>query len=239
MSSDSEYSDVENTVQDHIEVDSEEEVELSPYGKLSKELTDTLSSLQEEYTTFSEEFKEMYDSYKVMSKNYTKSIKNINSILKNLEKQKNAELKSAGKSRKKTSNGKKREPTGVAEPRPVPQSLVKYLDLETDALFPRTTVAKLVLEKFKTVEKFKQLSKEDVAEDGKFSGEKSGAYVISDKKVAKIFGVNKGFIVSTVGSKGSNNSIQTMLKEIYDNDEDYQEEYQKFKDNKTSKSSSA
>jgi hypothetical protein len=97
-------------------------------------------------------------------------------------------INKARKEKKKRTNNAR---SGILREAPIPELLIKFLDLKEGTLLARPSVASRLNNKFKDL------------------GLKKGQDTILDKKTAKIFGLEEGHVIRFT-------QVQTFLKEIYD-----------------------
>lgn len=171
---------------DNEEIDDEEIKEKTK--RLShEELLDEINKIFENENILENEILQIEKVLEIKHKLRSKYRKQKNKYFMLLSKAYQDDINKVRKERKKKSNNK----SGILAEHPIPPILQKFLGLPEDTLMIRPKVFSLLNNKFKEL------------------GLKHGQDTILDKKTAKIFGVNEGYVIEFV-------KCQKFLAEIYE-----------------------
>merc|ERR1711903_213465 len=157
-----------------------------------KDLSTKVKENYEIYKDIINEIDEVDQTLSTLSKKCNDLKKSRDKLDKKFKKEMDSIIKELDKNNQKKSKHKKQS-GGITEPKPVPQVIKKFLDLEAEVLLTRPKVHSKLHAKFKEL------------------GFVEGQTVTLDKKTAKIFGKN-GKSEYTIKF----NEFQTFLKQIYD-----------------------
>lgn len=157
--------------------------------KLShKELTTELIANEEKIQVIKEAISKHEDILKTIISEQNALRRTNLRLIKQLDKAHEDDVNKARKEKKKRNVT---QDSGILKNKPIPPVLIKYLDLKQDTELPRTKVMSLLNNKFKEL------------------GLKKGQDTILDKKNAKIFGKDEGYIIEF-------KYFQRFLKNVYE-----------------------
>ena len=156
---------------------------------------DSLLDLRNEENELEKLVREENEKLRSLYSKLKKNKREQNSVINRLGSLHKSEVKSVSKEKRKRN---KNVESGIQKTAPVPEALIKYLDLEDGAMLPRTKVVKMMHAKWKK------------------EGLKNGQTTVLDKKHAKALGYSNGhviefkdyqpFISSFYNSEGSSKS---------------------------------
>lgn len=157
--------------------------------KLShKELTTELLSNEEKISKLGSEIDELETKLRMCVRDQNALRRTNLRLMKQLDKSHDDDVNKARKEKKKRNVT---EDSGILKNKPIPPVLIKFLDLKEGSELPRTKVMSLLCNKFKDL------------------GLRKGQDINLDKKTAKIFGKEDGYVIEF-------KYFQRFLKGIYE-----------------------
>jgi hypothetical protein len=153
-----------------------------------KQVLDELERLQAEEKKILVELSNLNKQVKALELQKASNDRLVNKQVALLPKAYEDGITKARKEKKKRTNNAR---SGILKEAPIPELLIKFLDLKEGTLLARPAVASRLNNKFKDL------------------GLKKGQDTILDKKTAKMFGLEEGHVIRFT-------QVQTFLKEIYD-----------------------